>query len=443
MVANLNLYSKMACEQEEEILRCAESLRQEFNFPEETLPEFDKLVRLGIQSARRNRKRSQKRMMAHQDQQSRKMPKTDPHIEESNFLGSMFDYDKQSDMSTGTSETSPMSPQPVLAKKDDSRLAIDSLVAPLIHDVDRLPSIRKLTSNPEFEKASAEILSLIKRSKTCFDISGAGGLGGGSVSSRGYEQLEDLGSSCISAGVLYTLQKWFDHLSPDSSSYIRLRLKSDLTLSLIIKNLAPGSNEVVRLSDYIAAQLFKKLLGGCTKDFGFDSVLLPLCQVFRGIISRDFPLLSKETKLHQQTQQNQQLQRQQQQQSQQSQMMSQQMSQQVVLPPILPPIGRDILSVVVRYGSRELKFAYSSHNNAPPTLLELITNGRSAFGIVGSDRRLVVRNRGRQVCTDVELTKIFRESRSSVDLELVAMEDRFLSLASEERRSSPEFQKLL
>ncbi|GME85106.1 unnamed protein product [Ambrosiozyma monospora] len=62
LVESLSLSSKKASEQDHEISICARTLMSEFNFDESKLAEFDKLVRLAIQSVRRNKKRSEKRL---------------------------------------------------------------------------------------------------------------------------------------------------------------------------------------------------------------------------------------------------------------------------------------------------------------------------------------------------------------------------------------------
>ncbi|GMF42313.1 unnamed protein product [[Candida] boidinii] len=61
LVEQLSLGSKKASEQNSSIKICAVTLLKEFNYPDSYLPDFDKLVRLAIQSVRRNRKRSEKR----------------------------------------------------------------------------------------------------------------------------------------------------------------------------------------------------------------------------------------------------------------------------------------------------------------------------------------------------------------------------------------------
>ncbi|CAK7895350.1 hypothetical protein CAAN1_05S03180 [[Candida] anglica] len=58
LIDTLDLSSKKASEQEDEIRNVAEALRVEFQYPDEYFSDFDKLVRAAIQSVRRNRKRS-------------------------------------------------------------------------------------------------------------------------------------------------------------------------------------------------------------------------------------------------------------------------------------------------------------------------------------------------------------------------------------------------
>ncbi|ODV90589.1 hypothetical protein CANCADRAFT_12922, partial [Tortispora caseinolytica NRRL Y-17796] len=57
LIDSMSLSTRKASEQEKEIRKVAETLCVEFGFPTTALPDFDKLVRAAIQSARRNRKR--------------------------------------------------------------------------------------------------------------------------------------------------------------------------------------------------------------------------------------------------------------------------------------------------------------------------------------------------------------------------------------------------
>lgn len=325
LVESLSMSSKKASEQDEEIKICAKTLMKEFGFPHDTLPEFDKLVRLAIQSVRRNKRRSEKRLaskletLTSDDEVNNKRIKLDDENDLSsnpssnrlndeirnNNHNNVVDFSsytnidneknvQHSDNHTNSKENDDNNSNSTRLhdKLYDTRVAINQLVSPIIEQ-DQLPSLKRLNENPQFTKSSKIILHFIKQSKTCFEFSR---VSNSEYSNNGkFTLLEEFGSNCISTAVLFTLEKWFDHLSPDSSSYIKLRLKSDLTLGLIIKNLDNSSTEVNRLSNYVASQLYKKFIGACVKDFGFDSILNPLCDIFHGIILRDYPIITKKS----------------------------------------------------------------------------------------------------------------------------------------------------
>lgn len=573
LVESLSLSSKKASEQDEEIKLCAKTLMEEFNFPVSTLSEFDKLVRLAIQSVRRNKKRSEKRLASKletltSDEEQMNLSgfnnnitsnstnnninnvtnstnnsvtsdsnnntnisqnngndnmvhiakKIKLDIPTSNIQGvssknninkstlSSFDSihnltnimesDKDhllnlntetdnttSDFTINQSNNSPPSTNSINFKQSinnkstlenqESRSAVNSLIEPIIQDVDRLPSLKKLEDNSEFNKYSQKILHLIKSSKSCYDFS----KNSGSEFNRAqnYNLLEEFGSNCITSAILYTLEKWFDHLLPDSSSYIKLRLKSDLTLGLIIKNLDKSSIEVNTLSNYVASQLFKKLIGGCVKDYGFDETLNPLCDIFHNIILKDYPIITKRQIIssnnssdnksssgidtsnffkdsssiidstinkpmnsshvpfsidpfpmspientipereisHNQTNQN--------------ELPDFPLSTaHIPIPPISdhnssshlllnnlpPPIlrSKQYTQVIIKFNDKELKCRYCMNSNAPPTLLELISNCKQAFGIFNSSRIINLKNirSNKIIKTDHELERILR-----------------------------------
>lgn len=516
LVESLSLSSKKASEQYDQINVCAHTLMSEFGFPDETLSEFDKLVRLAIQSVRRNKKRSEKRQALKilQEERKTKRIKFQQQRESSKFFSSLvYDDSEPTDAisdnehgnagSVASARSSTHSADGSIqgssrlqsvgryggissnssfghngsalsahtdshkrfASPSMSRLAINSLIAPIIPDHDKLPLIKKIPQSPEFEVSSQKILQQIKRSKTCYDFSCSSGSQDNTAS---YEMLEEMGSACLSAAILFTLEKWFDHLLLDSASYIKLRMKSDLTLSLIVKNLDKSSAEVNRLSNYVAAQLFKKLIGGCVKDFGFDSVLYPLCDIFRSVISKDYPLISKETKMHQWLSEqrrngdgNDSISSANQSQSsehhkfatlsaRESTFSDNGITSPSSLPSILasplahtinlPPISRTLKTVIISFNGRDMKLFYSPQSNAPPTVVELITNSRTAFGISDTKRPLRIQNRksGLFVNSDFELEKIFGDQSDKIELQLVfgSGKPAFLSLNTEPSKSA-------
>ena len=572
LVESLSLSSKKASEQDAEINLCATTLMHEFNFPGSTLPEFDKLVRLAIQSVRRNKKRSEKRLASkletltsddddapaskkskrnqrqHQQQQQQQQQQgvssSDPeemnHLnnlntlnnlqtftnivlgEEINNIHATIDPDQSSAINpnnhitdcisatssnanlfqTSLADFSNLDTKESSIDHHDSRVAINTLIKPIIPDSDKLPSLKKLDENPEFTKSAKAILHAIKTSKSCFEFSKNMG-GDDCNAARNYDLLEEFGSNCINSSVLYTLEKWFDHLYPDSASYIKLRLKSDLTMGLIVKNLDKSSVEVNSLSNYVAAQLFKKLIGGCVKDFGFDAILNPLCDIFHSIIIKDYPIITKnqatpahgkslsrgnsqgmyftdqtsvidstirktdphqyfdnsnrqphalerkvsfEDNTHYNRLDSSKLSRNTSHYS--SNVLSNTAQPPSDFPlstahiPIPPPSdsaaslmhsplilrSKQYSNVIIKFNEKELKFRYCMDSNAPPTILELVSNCKQAFGIINSTRILNLRDvrSGSLLKRDYELERLLRmaamlsnDGNGEVTLELV------------------------
>ncbi|KAH3666955.1 hypothetical protein OGAPHI_003405 [Ogataea philodendri] len=366
LVESLSLSSKKACEQDAEIAVCAKTLQQEFGFPDDTLGEFDKLVRLAIQSVRRNKKRSQKRLA------NRRREKED------NVSPSYSDLlNEDVDMATGSSEEHEI----------ESKTAISALVAP---SAERPfgASLRRLGANHEFRAAANSFLASVKRSRTCFDLTKSG--------TGSFESIEAFGSSCISTAVMFVLERYFGHLSYDSVIYIKQKLNSDMVLSSVVKSLDHESLEVAQLGEFVAAQLFKKLVGGCVKDFGFNQVLYPVCDIFRSILEKDYPFTPQTSQLDEK-----------------STILSR------------SPASDSLITVVIKFNTKDLRFIYPSSSCSPPTVLELITNSKTAFGIVNNNRILKIRNAQSKslIDSDSELEKLFDATRNKphklIELELI------------------------
>lgn len=64
LIDKFKLSKFKASEQDQNIKQIANILRTEFDYPDETLGDFEKLVTAAVQSVRRNRKRSMKRRAA-------------------------------------------------------------------------------------------------------------------------------------------------------------------------------------------------------------------------------------------------------------------------------------------------------------------------------------------------------------------------------------------
>lgn len=446
LVDALSLSSKKASEQDEEIQICARTLMQEFGFPSETLGEFDRLVRLAIQSVRRNKRRSEKR---HEVSLVKQRINSELDLD-SIDLGCAGDV-TDTVMSTSSSKRVKLESSDTLQftsldddnEKDDMkqdskpedaahRMAFTSLVAPLIpSEYDRLPSLKHIYTDPKFHKSANKILQIIKKSRTCFELSN-------DTKQPSNDLLEELGSSCIHSAVLLTLQRWFDHLLPDSSSYIKMRLKSNHTLATIVKKLDSTSLEVNGLNDYLASSLFKRLIGACANDFGFDAPLNPLCDIFHNTILKDFPILTRDptgkedavrstyftknkpiidsilpsslstsdyplstSELPIPPPPSQ------------SHPISQNKRNESLSMPTLPsliPSQAVSTPVKIKFQQKELTFNYNTASNAPPTLMELISNCKSAFGIFNATRVLHLRDLKTQIVfkSDFELERTLR-----------------------------------
>lgn len=450
----LSLSSKKASEQDEEIQICARTLMQEFGFPSETLGEFDRLVRLAIQSVRRNKRRSEKRQEVNLvkqrintelDLDEIDIGDDDDSLPSSASKRTKIETGSQDGLQfTSLDDDGNQPPHSKDSKPEDtaSRLAVTSLVAPFIPtEYDRLPSLKHIYTDPKFHKSANKILQIIKRSRTCFEFSNS------TKPTMNNDLLEELGSSCIHSAVLLTLERWFDHLLPDSSSYIKMRLKSNHTLATIVKKLDSTSLEVDGLNDYLASSLFKRLIGACAKDFGFDSPLNPLCDIFHNTILKDFPILTRDptgkedavrstyftkdkpiidsilpstvdfplstgelpippppasssvlpidsfkTNIHLSATGND--------------------NTEVIMPTLPSLIPNQTVStpVKIKFQQKELTFNYNTASNAPPTLMELISNCKNAFGIVNATRVLHLRDFQTKIVfkSDFELERTLR-----------------------------------
>lgn len=467
----LSLSTKKASEQDVEIRICARTLMQEFGFPNETLGDFDKLVRLAIQSVRRNKKRSEKRSEINNLKQKIKqeldLDALASDVDEmSPAANKRFKTESSTDgmQFTSLEDDNDATDSGANHKVEDpaSRLAFSSLVQPFIpSDNDRLPSLKHIHTDPKFHKSANKILQSIKRSRTCFELSN------NNRKPMNNDLIEELGSSCLHTAVLLTLEKWFDHLLPDSLSYIKMRLKSNHTLATIVKKLDSTSLEVNGLNDYLASSLFKRLIGACVKDFGMDTPLNPLCDIFHNTILKDFPILTKDVNGKNSNKKS-------------SSYFSTDKpiidsiipssfdfplsTSELPIPPPPPPPQfapqgfppsattttsttttsptletltlkhahvnntqfepkqslpnlPSLLSkqstntnVKIKFQQKELIFNYNPASNAPPTLMELISNCKNAFNIINSSRVLHLRDfKTKNVfSSDYELEKILR-----------------------------------
>lgn len=85
-----------------------------------------------------------------------------------------------------------------------------------------------------------------------------------------------------------------------------------------------------------------------------------------------------------------------------------------------PAIRRpEIIPVTLRFFNRKLDFTYSPSRSTPPTMSEILENGKNAFNILGENKVLKVRdlNANKTLETDGDLEEIYNNC-SKIDLEL-------------------------
>ncbi|KAJ8140586.1 hypothetical protein OY671_006232 [Metschnikowia pulcherrima] len=306
LIDTLDLSSKKASDQEDEIKRVAEILRVEFRYDVQFFPDFDKLVRAAVQSVRRNRKRGTKtgranvkRRLVESDATTNSSPYTptqpDPgFVEKNQFLSEITNlntdgFDAVYDMSYSTSR--------IISTSDRSRAAIDSIIRPnnlerkMSNPAIQLPPLQKVTaSSPrqqENEKALSAVrlslLWLMKRSKSCLS----------SASSHKNESFKVIGKSAVATVCALMLESSFSGLSSTSVEYLRDRISSAEFQARFYKSLEPECSISRALDDETAVSTLETLVGCCVKDFGFDAVLYLVGEAFYLSILIEYPLVSR------------------------------------------------------------------------------------------------------------------------------------------------------
>lgn len=366
LIDKFNLSSKKASEQDDSITQIADLLREEFHFAPDTLGEFDKLVRAAVQSARRNRKRS-----------SRAKVPSDRFVYE--------DKKTQFQQHTNPPHT-------------NSATMTPTLVASPSHT---LPPFRALSVSlhtpHDLSQSKQKLLSTVHKSKSCLLLSN-------NDPSIHEENLHRLGKSIITASISFILERYFADIPTDSINYLCEQLESAHTLAGVVRSLGVSSNDVMILLDHQASSLLAKLIGCCVKDFGFDQVSYLLSEMFHEIVLSEYPLVATQV---------------------------QRITPESLYTPLMPIKPRDADSeiskrVQLQYGHRVLDFTYAPLSSAPPTYLELLENGKTAFGIQNKNLRL--RLEGQDATVEV-LERVFRDiDKTEILLELYEPAMRFTPL---------------
>lgn len=437
LIDTLDLSSRKASEQEDEIKKVAEILRLEFKYGPEYFPDFDKLVRAAVQSVRRNRKRSTKNRKGNakkrrlsQEELSRAELSRDGSVgevsgsERNHFLAEIAriqdGHDSVYDMNYPRTR--------IFTKQDQTRAAIDSIIQPvkvesrtphygsvLLPPITTMPLSQQQTENEkELQTNRMSLLLMMKRLKLCLQLT--------NVPNSTFVHL--VGQSAIKSISALVFERLFSTLNQTSVDYLQEKMSLLAFLANFYRSLEPESPACQALDDDTATTTFLNLIGCCIKDFGFDRVLYQLGEAFYRSILLEYPLVLKSSRPFLRTE----VESENIGESQQPPNFSASLSNLASVATELrthstseniPELQREEKKhVVLRFLSSTLEFTYPMKNSAPPRLVEIMENAKQAFKL--NDNQIYsLRNTktGALVSSDFDLEKIFG-GESSISLEI-------------------------
>jgi hypothetical protein len=450
LIDTLDLSSRKASEQEQNIKHVAESLRKEFNYPDEYIGDFDKLVRAAVQSVRRNRKRSSKAKKG-----DVKRAKTSQSPPESNTITETHNNEFTANNSTNSntkfiSEIAHItddhddvydlnySKSKQISSNDHAKETINSMIKPRVGHLPSISHLQISQSAPvspfnDIATVKKILINHIEKSKSCAE----------SVSKK-LENLQELGKLIISSCIAYVFEKSFQSVQTNSILYLRTKLSSQTYLAKIFRSLDPSTTQMV--TDEIALISLYTLLGGCIKDFGFETVMFPFCELVYINVFNDYPMIAKNSSPYNflarhpdRLTSN----------SLNSLAEASNLIQQSVVPPIMPVVTPSkspsihsqtsplnqllpmrsmspevVISkppiidndptykkVFLRFLSQVVEFSYPTKNYSYPRYIEMIENAKSVFNLTGINSILGLRNKGGElITTDYDLERIFKNS---------------------------------
>lgn len=444
LIDTLDLSSKKASEQEDEIKKVAEILRLEFKYSPDYFPDFDKLVRAAVQSVRRNRKRSTKNRTGNgkkrrlsQDYHDHPEMSRDESVGESGGEGNHFlaeiariqadSHDTVYDMNYPRNNH--------FTKQDHTRAAINSIIQPvnleahsshlgvLLPPISSMPLNQQQVENEkELQAIRLSLLLLMKRLKLCLKLT--------NVPHNNYVYM--MGQSAVSAISAMVFEKSFSSLNPTSVEYLQEKITLPAFLARFYRSLEPDSPACQALDDDTASTTLLTLAGCCIKDFGFNLVLYPIGEAFYRSILIEYPLVMKSsvpflrtmldapekteevtetapftTPLNNLA-------------SVATELRSKSPNSVVSLSPEIhrTPEIDEKKHVRLRFLSSTLEFTYLMKNSAPPRLIELVENAKQAFKL-NENQIYNLRNSktGAVINSDFDLEKIFVLD-SSIGLEI-------------------------
>lgn len=406
LIDHFKLSDKKASEQDDLIKNIANILRIEFNYPLENLSDFDKLVRAAVQSVRRNRKRSSKSRLKNDrfvsmNEKSDLMLKQNFTEMASNKVG----------LNTVIMSTPPTAPLPTLSVSNnkDQILGQQEQQQPQNSPTENQqpsktpPPVTVVASTAKFQisdSVTKKILNFIDKSKTCLRLSN-------NDPQIHEDNLLILGQSSIMSSISFVLERFFNDLPSNSIMYLLEKLQSVDTISKILKSIGFQLKDVMILNDTLASNLFYKLVGSCIKDFGFDQLVYIIGEIFHEIILKEYPLISTQ--------------------------ISKLTIESLIAPTLsIIPSNADQefnKKVVLKYNDKFFNFTYSPISSAPPTFMEILSNGKSAFELNTIGKQLRLKTKDREIVNDEELESLFNSNSNEIELELYYFEEKAVSPA--------------
>lgn len=477
LIDELGLSSKKASEQDDKINEVSEKLRTEYGFSSDTRSDFDRLVRAAIQSVRRNRKRTQRNNSlsshignGHMDLKKRRGSTSSPsqaipaytdshhninsdlqqqqyynhnhnhnnnNNNNNNNIGNRFppyDNGNNSDKLSIASLVSDSSPTSdgMDCVSPDTRDSTDTSLPPLsklfvsyrdnffIASIDRLLALtRKVNTNSKHGKLSSGGNSISYNTTTPT----ASSFQFNSCDNR--KNLEFLGNAIISSSIALSIER-----KGIINSFVAEEIRCSLSSFSISSSLARS----LRMS---SIEELKHILGMCSIDFGFDATINCVTNVFYELMclkdemglsdnpsfesllahfpcSRNFDALAGVESTTESCTSN----------------TTRKFSH----------LDSCVRPVTLRFQDSKFDFTYNPRANTPPTVAELVDNGRNAFKIA-PHRALSIRNAnrgGKILATDSDVAEAFTEMH--IDLELSSIDS---ADYNQQRSVLPKFQELL
>lgn len=404
LIDSLGLSNRKASEQYNMITFVANELRKEYQFPEENLDDFDKLVRAAIQSVRRNRKRSKLTHKSGTKDEETASSSLSPRVKDASINPSDVESIKSPRERISITNLVGQSSPPAQRLPPISQ-AIPNNLAP---SSNYLPPMINLTlnsssnNNRAFVKALEHLQMFGKRVRNgsfVKNFSDTPSLAD-YFDETNLDNREFLGLSVIKSSVATCIEK-IPELAGDQA---KIKMVRDAMLTPTVTN---ALAKAIRMN---SAQQLMSISGECCIEFGFDAFVNCLRNVYSELFELDKSLdysspdisgrLAILFTLHSTDRED-------------------------IYPPSAPstvstsiPSKPRIRPVLLRFMDQRLELTYEPKETGPPTLTEVLENARQAFQI--SDKRVLlirdVNRGGKTLGNDMDISEAF--SGAKVDLEL-------------------------